>query len=301
MIYILAGKEKFLIDNEARKLADSGMKFSEFGRDVYENINILPLFEDAQKIVVSLDKLPTDSQFMDLLEKGTPSFTTLVIIPQKLDKRTKVYALAKKKGLVKEFDKVSESQLKGLLCRLIQKNSSKIREEQMDYLIQRSGYLIDEDVDLYQMNTWCKQLCYASDIITEEAIDAFIPESDQTSVFALSGYILSGKGKDAMTLAQKLIDEKESPIRLLSLLLRSFRLGYKRRMYSELSERDVAKILGVTTYQLQPVRNLSPETIGACMSVIEKAIEGIKNGHPADLEFLTALSDLLEEVARREV
>lgn len=297
MIYILSGKEKYLIDNEAKKLAGDSIKFSEFGREVYESINILPIFEEEQKITVFPEKLPTDDKFMDLLKKGVPSFTTLVIIPEKLDKRTKAYSIAKQQGLVMELDKVSEDQLKKLLCRLIQKNDCKIRESQMDYLIKRSGYLIDDDVDLYQMKTWCKQLCYASEIIKKETIDAFVPESDQTSVFALTGYILSGKGKETMMLAQNLINEKESPIRLLSLLLRSFRLGYKRQMYQELTDRDAAKKFGVTPYQLQPVKNLAPETIGKCMDVIEDAIKAIKNGCPSTLTFLTALSDMLEEVA----
>lgn len=297
MIHILTGKEKYLSDHEAEKLAGNGMKFSDFNREVYENIDVLPIFEDAQKILVTPEKLPTDEKFMSLLKEGTPSFTTLVIVPAKLDKRTKAYALAKKKGYIKEFDKVSREKLEALLCRLIQKNNGKIRKEQMNHLIDRSGYLVDEEVDLYQMKIWCKQICFAAEVVTNESIDTFVPESDQTSVFAMSGYILSGNGKAAMKLAGRLIEEKESPIRLLSLLLRSFRLGYKRQMYPELNDKEAAKKIGVTTYQLLAVKEISPEKIGACMDIVEKAIAGIKTGNPASLVFLTALSDMIEEVA----
>lgn len=297
MIHILTGKEKYLIDNEANNLACAGMKFSEFNREVYENINILPIFEDAQKILVTPEKLPTDSQFTELLKKGVPSFTTLVVVPQKPDKRTNTYKLAKKKGLIKEFDKVSREKLETLLCRLIQRNNGKIRKEQMDHLIDRSGYLVDDEVDLYQMKTWCKQICFAAEVVTDEAIDAFVPESDQTSVFALSEYILSGNGEDTFRLAQRLIEEKESPVRLLALLLRSLRLGYKRQMYPELNDKEAAKRFGVTPYQLRPVKHMDPETIGKCMDIVEKATAGIKNGRPATTVFLTALSDMIEEVA----
>ena len=289
MIHILTGTEKYLIDVEADRLAHAAVKFDDFNEEVYTSINTLPLFEESQKLLVTLQKLPTGDRFLNLLESGVPSFTTLVIVVEKLDKRSKAYSLAKRKGIVQKLDKVSEEKLKRLLCKLIQSNDSKIKECDMDYLIKRSGYLIDDEVDLYQMNTWCKQLCYAAEVIGRKDINAFVPESDQTSVFALTEFILAGKKQEAVKLAQKLIEEKESPIRLLSLLLRTFRLSYKRQEYRELTDSEAAEKIGVTVYQLHHLCDLTPDKIGKCMDIVETAISRIKRGMNGNIIFYTAL------------
>lgn len=295
MIVVLTGNEPYLIDYEIEKAGSDVESYTEFNDAVYNAVITYPMFSKTQVIVVRSESIPTDNQFLKMIT-GIPDFTHLYIVPEKIDKRTKSYKALKDMGAIREVNKVSEDYLRRLLLKLIQQNGSKIRNTDMDYLIQRSGYLVDENINLYHLNIWIKQICYASEEITREEICCFVPESTQVKIFSLSEKILKKDGEGTMKLAVRLIEEKENPVAMLSLLLRSFRLGYKCSLYPDMNDTQKAKCIGVPVYQLQSVKNISPQTMEDCMAIINDAVKLIKTGAKSTLVFYQALSDILQKM-----
>lgn len=295
MFKVLYGTERYLIDNELSRIAH-GERFDGFSDMVFDAISSYPIFADRNQIIVSCEKLPSDKRFLDLVGK-LPKFTDLIVVPQTMDKRSKEYKALDKAGVIEIYDKVERERLSGLLLGLISKGGSRIRTSTMNYLVDRSGYLMDDDVDLYQMRIWVKQLCFASeDEITIEMVDAVIPSSSHVKAFALAGLLLENDGDGVFALAKQLLEEKEEPIKILSLILRTFRLGYKRSLYPELSDADAAKKIGVPAFQLHQVKKVKPESLNRCMEIILESVSGIKTGAKSRVVFFLALSEMLQEL-----
>ena len=131
--------------------------------------------------------------------------------------------------------------------------------------------------------------------ITKEAVDTFVIESNTSKTFALTKELLKRNDKKLFMLAKHFIDDKENPIGMLSLLLRSFRLAYKASLYyGDKNDAEISKLLGVPAYQFKEAAEYAPEQISNVLDLIQSGVSEIKTGMASpEVVFINTLAKML--------
>lgn len=281
MLKVLYGNEPYLIRCEIEKAKASvdDMNFSEFDElsdNVYELAFQYPFMTNKQVLVVSLEKLP-DNDFVDRL-KNIPSFTELYLLPSKVDKRTGVYKKLNKMGVLQEINKLDNGHFLKLCSQFIQREGSSISDEVLRYFSKYIGYADDEEVTLFSVEIAIKQLCHSSKEINIDDIHSLVKRTTNQKTWELSSVLLSLDGKKLYKLSNQFLSERESPIGMLSLLLRTFRLAYKASLLKGEKPKQIEEHIGVPIYQFKDALRFRPETLSKVMDILQQGVNRIKGG-----------------------
>ncbi|MGL4606527.1 MAG: DNA polymerase III subunit delta [Eubacteriaceae bacterium] len=201
----------------------------------------LPLMSEKRLVVIKeeaeLDKVVSKEEFtkfLDYLEKPSKS-TILIMYMKTLDKRKKMYKLIQKNGEIVIFDKLDLKDLENWLGRRIKLLNKSISRSVLDFFIQRSRYLTNENKNMEMIdNDINKLMDYLGDRveITKEDILLVIPESVEDGVFKMVDYAMGNeKGKALMMLNQFYL-EGEAPFGIFNLLLRQLRQILMIKIYT---------------------------------------------------------------------
>lgn len=305
MVKLFYGEEPYLIESEIRK-AKNGLtdlnihEYAELGPEVFEQAIHYPFFSERQVILVRPEKLNVCENLISYIKKPT-EFTDLLIVPRVIDKRTTTFQALKKAGLVVECNKVTETILQKFILGMIKKEGCKIKEDNYKYFIERCGYLNDSEVTLYVIETYIRQLCVdvVSGEITRDSIDTFVKKSLLQSTFDLTRVLLSRNAEKLYEMATKFIEDGESPIGMLSLILRVFRIAYKGALYGDESPQEIGKMVGVPFYQIKDAMKYNPKCVSLALDILQKGVNDIKNGRaPGNVIYYKSLSEVLTILTR---
>jgi len=102
--------------------------------------------------------------------------------------------------------------------------------------------------DLRRLTNEIEKLCSASlpsKVITAELVDALVPNTNEMDNFALTDAIVSGRGKHALHVLKKILDDGAEPVQLLGLLSYNFRrlLMAKEMMARGDERREIGGVL----------------------------------------------------------
>ena len=295
MLRVLYGKEPYRIDKvieESKKM----ISMQEINISYYENLSsevqslcfTYPLLDSSRLVIVSVDALTEEI----MSYKTIPEFTNLIILPKTVDKRKELYKKLEKEGFLEVYDKLTEKQLKIFILRFLKTNGGKITESAFCFLVERSGYLEEEQVDLYTIEIYLQQLLLLSDTITKEGIEQVIPLTCREEVYELSKMLMIGNMEQVISLSMEFLERGESPIALLSLLLRSFRLGYKVSLFDFSEQQEVCSKIGISMYQIKGMKQYPKEIWNGAMDIIQEGMLGIKEGG-GNARFLLTISKLV--------
>lgn len=192
MIYLLYGENEFekravlteLIggENVERHDGDSlslnGMQEIAIGQT---------LFMDSSRYLIS--RLSENNEvWSQLPDMKFDEDRTIILVEDKIDKRTKTYKWLQKNAQVREFLPLSERQKPQLLkwCRVEAKNRGyDLTNQQAEIIVGRLGF------DQLRLSNFLDQLALAEDV-TDELIDDFIPLARAENVFDLFVSALAG-------------------------------------------------------------------------------------------------------------
>ncbi len=144
-VYIISGSEKFFVDRAIKKLRDYiENKFDEESLDtesfdaqekksdeIIGHASTYPFFSSKKFITVRNFDL-TSKDEMKLYEsyfEDPPEFTILVLIAERIDKRTKIIKVADKSGYLYEFDKPREYEVPDIVRQELKSRFNKIIDE----------------------------------------------------------------------------------------------------------------------------------------------------------------------------
>lgn len=299
MVNLIIGDEPYLIDNtvkEAIKELDDMniVVYEQLSSEVFTRALQYPFLSSRQVLIVRPTTLGT-------LEKDTLSyldepeeFTDIYIIPEQVDKRTAAYLEFKKRGLIKECNKISAKRFEVFTIELLNSLNKQITGSCYNYFVERCGYFEDADITLYTVKIYLEQLACMEEAITSDIIDSIVEKSVTQKTFVLSGLLLEGDTKKLFTMANYFLDEGENAIGMLSLLMRVFRLAYKATLYGEKSEQEISKLIGVPVYQFRNALKYSPTAISAALDILQKGVNDIKSGRAASrVVFIKCLGEVL--------
>lgn len=186
----------------------------------------LPFMTDKRLIVIKESEL-FQSGRKDETEKTAaflsklPETTCLIFIESQIDKRNKLYKQMDKFGRIVEFATPKESELAVWLQKGFKKYHKQISPKTAAYMIRTVGSTMEALVEELQ-----KLIAYKNHEteITEDDIDAICTKSLETKIFDLVAAIGNKNSSKSLEIYGNLMLLKESPIMVLTMITRQFRL-----------------------------------------------------------------------------
>ena len=175
----------------------------------------LVVLKDADKL-----KAPEEEQLLAYMDDPSPT-TALVMVGKGVDKRKKFFLTLSKKGSVVEHSRPYEREMPKWIKWLAGKKDLQISESACRYLVDIIGN------DLTNISSEIEKVSLyagAGKRIEVEDLEAISVDVKARTVFQLIDALCEKNLKSSLENLKKLIDSGESPILILSMILRQLRL-----------------------------------------------------------------------------
>ncbi|WP_144463772.1 DNA polymerase III subunit delta [Siminovitchia fortis] len=305
-IYLLYGKESFLINDVKQKLMANVLKngSEEFNYSAYdlEEVPVELAIEDAEtypflgekKLVIvhnpvfltavkQKEKVEHDLKRLEKYVSDPAPYTVMVFIAdyEKLDERKKITKLLKKHAEILEAKPLNEPQLKSWIRERAAFHHAEIEEPAVDTLVFMTGndlMALNEELIKLSLNAGEKGL------ITEEMVKRLVSRSLEQNVFALTESVVKRESGEALRIYFDLMKQNEEPIKILSLIAGQFRLIYQVKELTGrgYSHKHAAGLLKVHPYRVKlaagQARSFSNEELKAIIDLIAECDLKLKSG-----------------------
>jgi len=298
--YLFFGDEHYLIDLYESKMreyleqmGDASMNMDTFwGKadvaDIFDAVETMPFLSEYRLVIVKNSGLfasgrKNDSAYvagrlLDISQTGI-----IVFIEENVDKRSAVYKAVTRVGRAVEFLRPGESELATWIAREFKAYDISIDKAAAIYLSRIASSGMEQ---IYQEIKKLGAYCSDKKMVTAQDIDDICTKSLELKVFGLVD-ALAGKNADkALEIFENLMEVKESPIRVLSLIARQFRLILQCSQMRGKQPRDIASAIGVQPFVVQECikqgANFDKETLIQAMKDCLEADIKIKTGQLAD-------------------
>ncbi len=274
-IYLLYGKERFLINETKQKILNNVLKeeeldfnFSQYDLDevpievALADAETIPFMSDKRLIIVHHPRFLTtektnikvehDLKAFERYIQNPPAHCILVIIANydKLDERKKLTKLLKKHATVIEAKKMNEKDIKTWLQKQAADKDLHIGQEAMDHLLLLIGtnlMMLQSEMD--------KLALYARDTkqIDTETVEKLTSRSLEQSVFSLVDKVVQREIAQAFRIYYDLLKQNEEPIKMLAIIASQFRLIYqtKELLKRGYSQKQIASYLKVHPFRVK--------------------------------------------------
>lgn len=209
-----------------------------------------------------------ESEKFEVYLKEIPDYVVLLIDEREVDKRSKLYKTIKSKYEVVEFNFPGEEAVVKMLQEKSRQDGIQVDVATLYYLVRN----MPEDIE-YIFGEWQKLISYVEDHrITRENIDAVCVFSLETRVFELVKKIANGKSDEALQIYSRMLQSKESPIGILVLVARQFRVMYQVK-YLKAKGQDMKQIAAQTKMPYFAVKEMLDQVNTYSFSGLEHLIE----------------------------
>lgn len=206
-------------------------------------------------------------KFEALLEK-LPDYIVMLIDEQEVDKRSRLFKVIKDQHELISFDYPGEEAVVKLLQEKCKEDQVSIDSSTLFYFVRN----MPEDI-AYILGEWHKLVSFVEDgKITKEAIDTICVFSLETRVFELVKRIANGKSDEALQIYNRMLQSKESPIGILVLIGRQFRVMYQVK-YLKAKGQDVKQIAAQTKMPYFAVKEMLGQVAHYSFAGLEALIE----------------------------
>ena len=200
---------------------------------IMQAANTLPFMSDKRLIIVKdVEKLSSEdtSQLAKYIENPSPS-TCLVLVAGSVNRASRLYKATEKSGEIaeytlKKFNKTPNVWIKEQFS----ERGKLVSDAVARYLLREVG------VDLERLSVEIEKisLYHESDrIVDPEDIEPVVTKSHETSIFGLADSIGDRNIHKAIDNLHHLLQQKESPLGILNLIARHFRLLLRTKVWVE--------------------------------------------------------------------
>ena len=258
MIYVVYGKEEYLVDQKVKELTKNPITYDlEFDnlKDILFDASMISLLDDKKYIVVN------NPYFLSMTKEGEPNIDTSVLedylnninpntvivfkyYREKLMETKKITKLLKNKGIFYEFNKVNNLDI------IKDKfDGYKIDKESINILIDRVG---DNTAVLINEIEKLKTYKYDTKEITKEDV-LEVNKYEEIDFFKFIDHIINKEKDLALNEYFSLLNQKEEPIKILIVIASKIRLMYQVKVLSEkgFTVNDIANKLETKSYPVQ--------------------------------------------------
>ncbi len=265
--------------------------FSGSGLDIPGIIDLaetLPFMADKRLIAISdsgIFKSGSKAEALaDYLKK--PSADTVFVFDEaEVDKRGRMFRAVSKNGYAVEFKKLQEEKLLGWMASVFARRGRRIRTGTARLLIDRVG------TDMYTLKNEMEKLCSYTEgkkTVDEEDIEAIGTVSPGDVLFQMIDAMAEGRKSQTMKLYYQLVENRESPIKILVMIERHFNI---LSGCADLSDRradkgTIASRMGIHPYFVKKYVDMSKKfRTGQLRKIISECLStehDIKSGRISD-------------------
>ncbi|MCC3356655.1 DNA polymerase III subunit delta [Bacillus sp. REN16] len=305
-VYLLHGSENFLIQETKDLLIEYSIKEEEkdFNLSVFDleetpveialaDAETLPFMGERRLVILqnpsfltsekNKDKVEHNVSVLELYLKSPAPFTILVFTApyEKLDERKKIVKLLKANAEVLTVNTLSEKDLHSWITDRATQHEVTIRPPAIQELLHVAGTNLMNITQ--EMDKMCLYLG-ANGEITEETVHLLVPRSLEQNIFSLIDKVVNRKLDEALRIFYDLLQNKEEPIKILSLLATQFRLIFQVKELSRqgYGQQQIAGNLKVHPFRVKLAggqSNLfSQEELLKIMNQLAEADYEMKNG-----------------------
>lgn len=210
--------------------------------DIINSASTLPFMSEKRLIIIKNSELfksgrKADSEKMVSYIEKIPESTCLLFIEAEIDKRSRLYKAVQNYGYVVEFKSPRESELIKWLQNIFNQNGKQLEQSTLQYLLKTVG----TDMELLKTESQ-KLISYKlNDYITTEDIDNICTKSTEAKIFDMLDAMGNKKPDIALEILSSMFMMKEAPIKILTLIIRQFRLIFQTKFLS-LNSYDLSSI-----------------------------------------------------------
>lgn len=214
-------------------------------------------------------------QFEKFLQ-ALPPHILLIIDEKEADKRSKLYKTVNTRYQVVSFDFPGEEYVLKMLKEKAMESNMKINQATLSFFVRN----MPEDIG-YIMGEWDKLTAYVKDNnITQRDIEAVCVFSLEKRIFELVKKIAHRQAKEAFKIYHNLIASKESPIGILVLIARQYRimLQIKYLIKNNLPPKEIAARMKLPYFVLKEItEQVSLYSFKQLEEILEKCLETDKD------------------------
>ena len=234
--YLLHGEERYLIMHYARAIEDAVSKETENFKDLFDGLvpahdiimaaETLPFFSGYRLVYVRDSRLfatgrKEDSEKMaDYLPK-IPNDTIMVFVESEVDRRSKLYKQITKTGCVIDCQPPTPQTLISWVTRLAKEKEKILPSSASQHFIRTVGTsMATLSQEMYKLISYCGE---RTDITTTD-IDAICTPTLESRIFELIKAMCNKRIEEALARYRDMLVLKESPIMILTMIIRQFRI-----------------------------------------------------------------------------
>lgn len=297
MIEIIYGSEPYLKDDHLKKILSKVDGFSleeitDWTKEAENEIKSLPMFGGKKTVIYRPLELKNE-EFLKFI-KSPPDNDVYVIPEGNLDKRTAVYRELKKNHKVRYFNKIDAAMMEKFVMRELRDLNCRITGQDYGYFMERCNYWENPSCSMYTIKIYLRQLSFLGSEISRESIQSIVPETLHEKMFQLTNYILDKDGARLFKLADYLLRERESPVAMLSAILRTYRIAYKASLFPEASDKELEKMTGVKSYCYKKATLLGAGKLKQASQLLQEAVNQIKEKGNAEIVFRLTIAKLYD-------
>ena len=230
-VYLIYGDEPYLVRHYMNRLKkaiipeEESMNYAYFDsmpedvRRITDFADTMPFFGDRRLVI--LDKanaFKKDNGLADYIP-NIPETSTIVIVEDEVDKRSRLYKAVSKVGTVMELKRLGLDDLKLFVGQRFKKAGKGITERDFNYFIENVGD------DLYTIaNEADKCIAYAGDGkgIDRKVIDAVCSLQVENKIFDLVDAILRADGSTVFKLYSDLVTLRENSFGIMAVIRKNY-------------------------------------------------------------------------------
>lgn len=264
-VYLFFGEESYILKVYEKKMIEKvipkGMEMmnldilegkSVTSSQIIDVANTAPFMSDKRLVIVKDSgflkngKKDESEKISNYLNK-IPESTIIIFIETEVDKRSKLYKKIVEKGYVCEFSRLTEKEMVDWIIRLFKGGGIEVSKNIAIYILRA----VDSDMENIE-NEVKKLIAYSrgEKEITFKDVDEVCTKSVESKIFDLVEAIGNKNCKVALNIFNNLIMMKQSPIMVLSMCARHFRMLLQCFELKErgIPESEVAKEMGQRSF-----------------------------------------------------
>ncbi len=276
MIQVLYGDEPYGIEKKKKKAVEGitcptinyEVRQGKFDLELKTACMTYPFMESKRVVLLDVENLKAldTDEFKEYLKSPNAS-TDLLVIVRNVDQRLKIFKTLKESSVLYPCNKLtSEKDIQNVLCSEVKSRGARITQDAMAEFIKRLNYS-KEGINLLYAVGFIETLANINKDISKDMVVQYMPSNEEANEFWLSSLI---KNKNANELFKQIsLIPNDDDIKVLSLVLKDFRVAYKLKYFSD-------SAVGTSRTEFSAY---TKEQLLSAMNVITDGIFDIKNGY----------------------
>lgn len=302
-LYYFSGIEAYLKRQEMQKIVSTVpspeinvMEAWEDTPEIQDFVNAFPFIGD--KKICILHFFPDKEIFLSIIKGMAEEADIYILTDEMPDRRKKVIKQILEQAVIKDFPKISSQLLYKCISSRLKRYGYMQEEidsckEHLEEAFHSYETSMNIDLDVVQKHV---DMIGLSGRLDKENIDFFAPESERIKAYKLSSMLLD-RDRDCLVFAKRLIQQGDSAIGILSLVLYQIRICYKSVLFQK---EKYLSLIGIREFQLY--RNFLSYSAGTYKMVYRIFLDGIcriKKGEIQEVVVLECLSRAVEVLDRQ--